>query len=162
MHGKHRLLNSLFARYGLASVFLKQEKYDLSESHFRKALSIYPNNALLQSHLAMVIQKNPNRIQEALLLFENAEKLASKQPIYTFRKAHTLTLLGRYEEALKCLKSLVGQHVAECNVHYLMGRIYKVLGNKSEAIKCFTFAQDRLSNKSCNMIKEAIGKDPFL
>ena len=107
----------------------------------------------------MVIQKNPERLEEALILFENAERLAPKQPIYTFRKAHTLTLLGRYEEGLKNLKTLVGHHVAECNVHYLMGRIHKMLGNKSEAIKCFTFAQDRLSSKSSNMIKEAIGKN---
>lgn len=43
------------AWYGLASVFLKQEKYLLSEYHFKKAIDIYKTNPLLLSHLAMVL-----------------------------------------------------------------------------------------------------------
>ena len=56
------------------------------------------------------------------------------------------------------LKELCGLHVAECNVHYLMGRVYQQLGNKREAIRSFTLAQDQLlSTKSGSVIKEAIG-----
>jgi hypothetical protein len=62
------------------------------------------------------------------------------------------------EDSLVGLQELCGQHVAECNVHYLMGRIYQKLGKKREAIKSFTLAQDQLlSTKSGNIIKEAIG-----
>ena len=42
------------AWYGLASVFVKQEKYLLAEYHFKKALEIYRDNPLLESHVAMV------------------------------------------------------------------------------------------------------------
>lgn len=56
------------------------------------------------------------------------------------------------------LKSLSQQNVAECNVHYLMGQIYKQFGQIQEAIHCFTLAQDRLSNKAFTLVKDAIEK----
>lgn len=76
---------------------MKQEKYLLAEYHFKKALEIHPSNPLLQSHVAMVVQKDSNRLDEALARFEAAEQLAPEQPMYTFRKAHTLALMGRFE-----------------------------------------------------------------
>ena len=63
-----------------------------------------------------------------------------------------------FKEALENLEDLCGRHVAECNVHYLMGRVYQQLGKKREAIRSFTLAQDQLlSTKSGTIIKEAIG-----
>lgn len=59
---------------------------------------------------------------------------------------------------MESLQDLCGRHVSECNVHYLMGRVYQKLGKTREAIKSFTLAQDQLlSTKSGTVIKEAIG-----
>ena len=69
-----------------------------------------------------------------------------------------MALIEKYEEALKILKSLSLSSRGECNVYFLMGRIYKKLQDKKNAILCFTMAQDHLSNKTINIVKDAIGK----
>ncbi len=45
----------------------------------------------------------------------------------------------------------------EANVHYLLGRTYKSLGDKVAAMKHLTIALN-LDNKASHMIKEAIEK----
>ncbi len=45
----------------------------------------------------MVIQKDENRLDEALAWLEAAEQMAPEQPMYTFQKAHTLCFMGRHE-----------------------------------------------------------------
>jgi anaphase-promoting complex subunit 3 len=104
-----------------------------------------------------VIQKDTLRVEEALERFKLAEQLAPNQPMHSFRKAHTLTILERYDEALHELEKLAHHHISETNVHYLMGRIYQRLGMKKEAVRSLTLAQDRLPGKSANLIKEALG-----
>lgn len=104
-----------------------------------------------------MIQKDPHRLDEALAYFKKAEMNAPHQLIYKFRKAHTMMLLGDFSGALKELKMLAGQNVSECNVYYLMGRIYQQMGDKKQAVQCFTLAHDRLSNKASNVLKDAIG-----
>ena len=44
----------LFCRYGIGMIFYKQEKFQLAEIHYRKALSINPGSSVLLCHVGVV------------------------------------------------------------------------------------------------------------
>lgn len=44
----------LFSRYGLGMIYYKQEKFNLAEIHFKKALSINPQSSVLLCHIGVV------------------------------------------------------------------------------------------------------------
>lgn len=41
-------------RYGLGMIYYKQEKFNLAEMHFKKALSINPQSSVLLCHIGVV------------------------------------------------------------------------------------------------------------
>lgn len=50
---KDLLILSL-CRYGLGMIYYKQEKFNLAEMHFKKALSINPQSSVLLCHIGVV------------------------------------------------------------------------------------------------------------
>jgi len=144
------------AWYGLGYLFYRQEKYQLAEFHYRKAQKINQSNPLLTCYIGMVFQKM-NRNQEALTMYNLAQEISKDNPLIRFRKAHLLTIMKRYKEALEQLLYLK-DIIQECNVFFLMGKIYAKLGDTQNALLAYTQAQDYLKPKSSNMVKEAIGK----
>lgn len=42
------------SRYGLGMIYYKQEKFNLAEIHFKKALSINPQSSVLLCHIGVV------------------------------------------------------------------------------------------------------------
>ena len=44
----------LHLRYGLGMIFYKKEKFTLAEAHFKKALAINPQSAVLLCHIGLV------------------------------------------------------------------------------------------------------------
>ncbi|ORX73513.1 TPR-like protein [Anaeromyces robustus] len=142
------------AWYGLGYLFYRQEKYQLAEFHYRKAQKINQGNPLLICYIGMVFQKM-NKNQEALTMYNLAQEVAKDNPLIRFRKAHCLTIMKRYKEALEQLLYLK-DIIQECNVFFLMGKIYAKLGDTQNALLAYTQAQDYLKPKSSNMVKEAI------
>lgn len=43
-----------YCRYGLGSIYIKQEKYQLAEIHFKKALSIHPTSTVIMCIIGVV------------------------------------------------------------------------------------------------------------
>lgn len=43
-----------FVRYGLGTCYMRMSKLQLAEYHFRKALDIYPSNAVLMGCVGLV------------------------------------------------------------------------------------------------------------
>lgn len=43
-----------YSRYGIGAVYQKQERYELAEIHFKRALKINHSNALIMCHVAVV------------------------------------------------------------------------------------------------------------
>lgn len=41
-------------RYGLGMIYYKKEKFTLAETHFKKALAINPQSAVLLCHIGLV------------------------------------------------------------------------------------------------------------
>lgn len=43
-----------FIRYGIGAIYQKQERYELAEMHYKRALRINHSSALIMCHIAVV------------------------------------------------------------------------------------------------------------
>lgn len=55
------------AWYGLGTLYMRQQKYELAELHFRRALALNPTSSVLLCYLGMVLQED-GRFDEALVV----------------------------------------------------------------------------------------------
>lgn len=138
------------AWYGLGTVYDKMGKLDFAEQHFRNAALINPTNAVLICCIGLVLEK-ANNPKNALVHYERACSLAPQSVLARFRKARVLMKLREYKFALAELKVLKDMAPDEANVHYLLGKLYKMLHDKANAIKHFTTALN-LDPKACLLL----------
>ncbi|KAJ5287083.1 hypothetical protein N7478_002769 [Penicillium angulare] len=142
------------AWYGLGNVYDKMGKLDEAEQHFRNAAMINPTNAVLICCIGLVLEKS-NNPKNALVHYERACSLAPHSILARFRKARVLMKLQEHKFALAELKILKDMAPDEANVHYLLGKLYKILHDKANAIKHFTTALN-LDPKAAQFIKDAM------
>jgi len=76
--------------------------------------------------------------REALVQYTHAITLAPASALARFRRARTLLNLRIYQDALRELNELLLIAPEEANVWYMLGRCHKALGNRAEAVKCYT------------------------
>ena len=122
------------AWYGLGKVYEKQGKYALAETHYRNAASINPTNAVLVCCIGVVLEKLKNP-KAALVQYARSVELAPKSTLSRFKKARVLMTLGELGGALQDLRVLRDLAPDEANVHFLLGRCYKGLGQRGLAIR---------------------------
>ncbi|PYI23616.1 TPR-like protein [Aspergillus violaceofuscus CBS 115571] len=142
------------AWYGLGTVYDKMGKLDFAEQHFRNAATINPTNAVLICCIGLVLEKM-NNPKTALIQYGRACSLAPHSVLARFRKARVLMKLQELKLALAELKILKDMAPDEANVHYLLGKLYKMLHEKANAIKHFTTALN-LDPKAAQYIKDAM------
>ncbi|KAJ5677571.1 uncharacterized protein N7477_003204 [Penicillium maclennaniae] len=142
------------AWYGLGTVYDKMGKLDFAEQHFRNAATINPTNAVLICCIGLVLEKMDNP-KNALVHYERACSLAPHSVLARFRKARVLMKMQEFKFALAELKVLKDMAPDEANVHYLLGKLYKMLHDKANAIKHFTTALN-LDPKAAQFIKDAM------
>ncbi|KAI9831605.1 MAG: anaphase-promoting complex subunit cdc27 [Phylliscum demangeonii] len=129
------------AWYGLGNVYEKHGALDLAEKHFRIAIRINPTNSVLLCCLGTTLEKLRN-LREALVQYTEACELAPRSLMPRYKKARLLIEVREPHAALDEL--LVCKDVApdEANVHYWLGRVYKLLHDKANAIKHLTIAMN--------------------
>ncbi|GLA21021.1 anaphase-promoting complex subunit cdc27 [Aspergillus niger] len=142
------------AWYGLGTVYDKMGKLEFAEQHFRNAANINPTNAVLICCIGLVLEKM-NNPRGALAQYGRACQLAPHSVLARFRKARVLMKLSELKLALTELKVLKDMAPDEANVHYLLGKLYKMLHEKANAIKHFTTALN-LDPKAAQYIKDAM------
>ncbi|KAK5135569.1 hypothetical protein LTR08_005049 [Meristemomyces frigidus] len=140
--------------YGLGKSYERMGKLEEAEKHYRIAASINPSNATLLVCVGVVLERMHNR-KAALANYSEALELAPSSALARFKKARVLMHLRNYELALAELEVLKEQAPDEANVWFLLGKCYKGLGDKSEALRAFTSAMN-LDTKAAQYIKEAI------
>jgi anaphase-promoting complex subunit 3 len=135
------------AWYGLGKVYEKQGKYAVAEQHYITAVTINPTNAVLLMCIGVVLEKM-KKPHQALEKYTRSCELAPKSALSRFKKARILMGLQLPEQALAELQILKDIAPDEANVHFLLGRVYKILRDKGSAIKHFTTALN-LDPKVC-------------
>jgi anaphase-promoting complex subunit 3 len=127
------------AWYGLGKVYEKMGKWNVAEQHYRTAAQINPTNAVLICCIGLVLEKQKHS-EEALRMYTRACSLAPQSALSRFKKARCLMSLSRPKDALAELKILRDVVPDEANVWFLMGRLYKILREKGNAVRAFTMA----------------------
>ncbi|XP_033114758.1 cell division cycle protein 27 homolog isoform X2 [Anneissia japonica] len=145
------------AWYGTGMIYYKQEKFSLAEVHFKKALNINPQSPVLMCHVGVVLHAL-QRPAEALEMLKKALHLDPNNALCKFRKASILFAMERYQAALDELEELKQIIPKESLVYFLMGKVYKKLGQTHLALMNFSWATDLDPKGANNQIKEAIDK----
>ena len=144
------------AWYGLGTIYFRQEKYELAEIHFRRALDINPRSSVLSCYLGMALHKL-QRNMEALGLLQDAITSDPKNPLAKFERACVLMSENHLSEALAELHELQQMAPKEATVYFQLGKVYKRLDRVDQAMIHFSMALDlKPSSADTNKIKAAI------
>jgi anaphase-promoting complex subunit 3 len=165
--------------YGLGNVYERMGKYDVAEKHYKAAAQINPNNVTLVVRIGLVRlpppkKKHPHhhntrtytywvkqvldrqrRPDAALTAFHSAVTLDPSSIMARFRRAQTLLKLGDTAASLKDLLLLKDRAPDDANIHFLLGRCYKRIGERAMAVKHLTVAMN-LDPKSHGVVKEVL------
>lgn len=127
------------AWYGLGRVYEKMGKFKFAEQHYRTASSINPTNVVLICCIGLVLERMGDQ-KGALQQYSRACSLSPQSVVARLRKARTHLKLHDLKHAHADLKVLKDIAPDEPNVHYLLGKFYKMMHDKGSAIKHFTTA----------------------
>jgi anaphase-promoting complex subunit 3 len=144
------------AWYGMGAIYHRQEKYDLAEYHFQRAVQINPQSSVLRCNLGMSQYSN-GKPMLALQTLSEAFRLDPRNPQARFQRATIYLSLNRSEEALRELEKVRDAAPREATVHFAMGKVLKRLGRPEQAMRCFLTALD-LDPKDNQLIKSAMDK----
>uniref|UniRef100_A0A6I8Q506 Cell division cycle protein 27 homolog n=1 Tax=Xenopus tropicalis TaxID=8364 RepID=A0A6I8Q506_XENTR len=158
------------AWYGLGMIYYKQEKFSLAEMHFQKALDINPQSSVLLCHIG-VVQHALKKSDKALDTLNKAISIDPKNPLCKFHRASILFELLLFLEICirriitepiicSCILLMKGSWIVpkESLVYFLIGKVYKKLGQTHLALMNFSWAMDLDPKGANNQIKEAIDK----
>jgi anaphase-promoting complex subunit 3 len=146
--------------YGLGQVFERLGRYEVAKEHYAAAGRINPRNAVLKMCLGWAVEKtceepgtNSNgqpmvlsghdklrRREMALSCYDEAVKLDPRSTKARSHKARVLIVLRRPAEAHAELLELKDMTPDNAQVHYLLGKVNKSLGDGRSALRHFTTA----------------------
>ncbi|KIJ69356.1 hypothetical protein HYDPIDRAFT_36424 [Hydnomerulius pinastri MD-312] len=155
------------AWYGLGTCYLRMSKIRLAEYHYRKALEIHPQNAVLLGCVGMTVERRGDKVA-AHSLFDQAVRLAPDNALVRYRRAKMLISMKRYKEAIEDLQKLRDSSPEESNVVFQFAKVYRLMGDEVKSAHWLAIARD-ISPKSVNKLKklidtvkdEEIGDDPM-
>ncbi|XP_020239897.1 cell division cycle protein 27 homolog B [Cajanus cajan] len=146
------------AWYGLGMLYLRQEKLEFSEHHFRMAFQINPRSSVILTYLGTALHAL-KRSEEALVIMEKAILADKKNPLPMYQKANILMSLSNFDEALDVLEDLKQCAPDESSVYALMGNIYRRRNMHERAMFHYGIALDlKPSATDAAIIKAAIEK----
>ena len=125
--------------YGLGQVYEKLGKYDMAEKHYKNAAAINSTNPVLAVRIGVVLEKT-KKYHPALTYYSLAAELDPRSASARFVKARALMRLGKPREALIELEELKNMAPDEATVHFMLGRLYKMMHEKALAIRHLTIA----------------------
>ena len=125
--------------YGLGQVYEKLGKYDMAEKHYKNAATINSTNPVLAVRIGSVLEKT-KKYHPALTYYSLAAELDPRSASARFVKARALMRLGKPREALIELEELKNMAPDEATVHFMLGKLYKMLHEKALAIRHLTIA----------------------
>ncbi|HHT25996.1 MAG TPA: SpoIID/LytB domain-containing protein [Firmicutes bacterium] len=110
-----------------------------AEEAFEKALAYTPYNVQAMFGLAMAVRERDP--QEALGLFQKAVALDDGYALLQVEYGVTLTMLGRYTEAVSTLERALKLDNSYTAVHPILAQLYEITGDVSKAWASYQRAQ---------------------
>jgi tetratricopeptide (TPR) repeat protein len=127
--------NILFMRGAMLD---RQKKFDESESVFRKALALSPQDARVMNYLGYTLADRNIRLDEAYSLIRKAVDLDPDNGAYLDSLGWVLFRQGKFTEAEGWLVKATSHMDADPTVHDHLGDVYLKLGKTKEAIAQWT------------------------
>jgi adenylate cyclase len=117
----------------LGSVYLWQKQYEQAIAEMKRAIVLYPNQAVCHAILAEVLSRM-GRDDEALRAAKQALHLKSIiADLHLYPVGVTYTLAGRYMEAVAPLQQFLTHYPNILSAHLTLATVYSELGKEAEA-----------------------------
>ncbi|KAL0947081.1 hypothetical protein HGRIS_013222 [Hohenbuehelia grisea] len=142
------------AWYGLGTCYLRMSKVRLAEFHYRKAVEIHPNNAVLLGCVALAVERRGDQ-DSALALFDEAVRLSPDNALVRYRRAKILISMKRYNPAIDDLEMLRRITPDESNVVFQLAKVYRLIGDQTKSAQMLAVARD-ISPKSLQKMKKLL------
>ncbi|KAJ3923641.1 hypothetical protein F5877DRAFT_31172 [Lentinula edodes] len=142
------------AWYGLGTCYLRMSKLRLAEYHFRKAVEIHPDNAVLLGCVGMVAERRGDR-EGARAFFDKAVGISPDNALVRYRRAKILISAKAYKAAIKDLEHLRNSSPEESNVVFQLAKVYRLVGDEVKSAQLLAIARD-ISPKSMGKIKKLL------
>uniref|UniRef100_A0A2K6FIU9 Cell division cycle protein 27 homolog n=1 Tax=Propithecus coquereli TaxID=379532 RepID=A0A2K6FIU9_PROCO len=142
--------NYAYAYTLLGHEFVLTEELDKALACFRNAIRVNPRHYNVQHAL--------KKSEKALDTLNRAIVIDPKNPLCKFHRASVLFANEKYKLALQELEELKQIVPKESLVYFLIGKVYKKLGQTHLALMNFSWAMDLDPKGANNQIKEAIDK----
>jgi anaphase-promoting complex subunit 3 len=110
------------AWYGIGLTYYKQERFQLAEVYYRRALAINQKSPVLMCHVA-VVQHATNNPSAALDTLNAAIKISPRNALCKFQRASILHTCDKNKEALAELMELTEIVPKESPVYFLIGKV---------------------------------------
>jgi tetratricopeptide (TPR) repeat protein len=153
--------NYLMAKQCLANALMELDKPQEAERILRQSLDLGIRDerqaAAMEHNLGVALQKQ-ERHQEALPLFDSAQRRVPALSAVDYNRGNALQHLGRFEEAVECYRRAVMHDPLDFAAHDDLNRLLYVLGRDGEFLVSFDDAA-RLYPDSGEL---AVGKANFL
>ncbi|MCS6922775.1 MAG: tetratricopeptide repeat protein [Fimbriimonadales bacterium] len=101
---------------------------------FEKSLELDPNNHLAMNDYAYALAEDNRDLEKALRLIRRALAIKSNVGAYYDTYGWVLYRLGRYEEALRALRTAVQTAPDTADLRYHLAAVYAKLGKKDDAL----------------------------
>ncbi|THU92149.1 TPR-like protein [Dendrothele bispora CBS 962.96] len=142
------------AWYGLGSCYLRQSKLRLAEYHYRKAVEIHPNNAVLLGCVGMVLERQGDR-EGARTLFDQAVSNSPDNALARYRRAKMLIGMKEYDAAIKDLEFLHSSSPDEANIVFQLAKVYRLVGDEVKSAHLLARARD-IAPRNIGKIKKLL------
>lgn len=138
------------AWYGLGTVLFKQEHKAAAESHYRKAIDIHPNSAVLHCYLGMALASN-KRYDEAITVLNRASQLDPNNPQAAYQRSQVYMVLNKLDLARLELLTVYESSPKEISILIALGKLCKKLNRIAESIRFFNLALEQTNIHMINL-----------
>jgi tetratricopeptide (TPR) repeat protein len=121
------------AHSALGSALCGARSWNDSESEFRRALELNPNNATAHYFYALTVLIPQNRIDQAVQEFQTALSLDPLSPIVNMNYAVVLMMAHRYPESQAQFEKTAINDPSLRGVHFYLSQLYATTGRFAEA-----------------------------
>ena len=128
----------------LGLLYAQNTLYDEAEIYFKKALVVEPN--LIEARKGLIIlYQGQNRLENSRRYIQQLEILSPDLPQLNLIKANQEYLEGRYKDAIKSVMTEIEKNPDDADAYYLLGSLYKIMGEKSKSGEAFSIAEKLLN-----------------